>query len=80
MALEVAVDRRCSPLAAERGVNAVTIEASRDGARRPPRSVFAEDASNDIGLNLIDFAQAAHWLAAIVELLHDPVAVGETAG
>src|SRR5690606_1240109 len=78
--LEIAVDRGSSPRPADRRWNTVAVEAGRDHPRRHPRRELMEDASDYPGLVLIHLAKSTDRFAALVQLLHHAIAVGQATG
>ncbi|KQN37034.1 hypothetical protein ASG37_05070 [Sphingomonas sp. Leaf407] len=73
-------DRRCTPVAATRGRDAVLVQPARDRLRPPAGRIFAVDAKNDRRLLGIDPAQAAIKLAIGPDRRHHIIAIGEAAG
>lgn len=78
--LEIAVDRGSSPRPADRRRDAVAVEAGRDHPRRHTRRELIEDAPDHPSLLLIHLAKSTDRFAALVQLLHHAIAVGQAAG
>lgn len=57
----------------------IRIKSKRDAARRPPRSIFAEDAPDDLGFGLVDVPLAGDRLPIGADRSYDIVAEAQPA-